>query len=521
MLSFFCRLSLSFILLFAFADSISALAASKYDSVERMIADQKVIRVLMDDSPNYGNQSATINLMNRLRQLNFKGVFEVIYPDEQANKIIKLFNLPSILPDLYFYEDLNHQQITFMRETYYLNRLMNHTIEPVKLGVTGGHDQPDEAACIQRPDCEAINEKFADLMNADTFLMLQPWTAFPENDHIYIRQSENSIAVSPPGRFWVYPVTHFADSQAYLGTSAGQILLKQTPALQSLMDAIEKKQINVLPVYGWSFRQAENDDGEENNHKYATYLFPKNILQVITGARYAQLHGRASMHNPLIVAVFSDYAKEVKELNTLLAQSTWEPLYEKQGGKEMRAAWSTLGLNKAGIFQTALLSDADAGKKITSLKPGQVLLLSMGTLPKVVFDGLYADTHSNIWPQIREGEGSLSILLMNGRPHLRCLTTPEGHDFQTDPKKWELGLDSIQNKALKDQLATLYGENGFCENWSWIKHPGIYQQVGHWLIEGQDPHSAFSGYFTALLKASQQLKNDRIYRGLEDILHTG
>jgi len=53
-------------------------ADNKYTSVEEMIRDQKIIRVLLDEAPGFGNQAATINMMNRVRQMQFQGTFELI-----------------------------------------------------------------------------------------------------------------------------------------------------------------------------------------------------------------------------------------------------------------------------------------------------------------------------------------------------------------------------------------------------------------------------------------------------------
>ncbi len=102
---------LAAILLAAF--SVQAFAQAKYNSVAEMVAEQKVIRVLLDNAPGYGNQSATVNLMSRLRQMNFDGTFEFIYPhdEDEKEKVINLFNLPKDMPDEYTYEDSSKHKI--------------------------------------------------------------------------------------------------------------------------------------------------------------------------------------------------------------------------------------------------------------------------------------------------------------------------------------------------------------------------------------------------------------------------
>lgn len=508
-----------FLIIFTFITISTSFAASKYGSVEEMLAKQKTIRILIDNAPGYGNQSASLNLMSRLRQMNFQGTFEVIYPDTDDGfnsdmniriKMINLFNLPNDLPSVYTIEDSQHRKITFIADSEYIKQFNDHQIKPLPLALTGAHDSTNDNQCMLDNTCRQHGEGLADFMNTDVFLDLQPWFETPDFDTYYVRGSINEHTVDPYGKFLVFPVATFADAKEYLQIDVnGQALLAQKPALKTLMARMENKTVNVFPIYGYTFRKAYNNENEE----YSELVYPQNILEVIAAARYVQLNGPSNLRRPLIIAVFYNYREEIDEISHLLTQSDWKT-YEKQGGKEIRAAIAALGLARPNILQTADVSDTDASTKIENLQPGQILLLSVGSLPKLVFDGLYAHTDTNIWPQIREGQSSLNVLALTGKPHFRCIAFK-----RDDASRWEFGFDYINDPVLKSQLTEFYGDKaGFCQTYIWKKNPLHYQSLARLIIDANDPSSSFSRSFVDLRAEALKPENDRIYRGLQAAL---
>lgn len=497
--------------LLLFVGSLSH-AARQYNSVEAMVRDQKVIRLMFDWAPGYGNQAATINVMNRLWQMQFQGSFELIYPDrpEDTQKVINLFNLPANLPPVYRYEDKKRHKILFIAETEFIKQRVSNTVEAFTLGITGAYDEHVISACDSVPECEKYARNFADFTNTDVFVILSPW--FRENyDAIQVRNVKGRIPVSPHGQFHVYPVADLDDASRYLTDDPdGQALLREKPALKVLIAGITSKAFNMMPVYGYTFLK--------KYHEMRGSIYPQNILQVITGARYAQLFGSAEMQKPMIIPVFYDYMNDAKELDALMQSDNWGE-YEEQGGDQMRAAINMLGLKKPNTFLLAALSDNDAIRKIQSLQPGQILLLSMGPLPKIVFDGIYAHDASNVWPQMREGEGSLSMLILRGHPQLRCEDYFPDQDDDKNYTKWEPEFNLVKGDALKLRLQTFYGRHGFCARHIWITHPDIYKDIGQFIIESRDANSAFSKYFSDLRYEAYKPENDRIHRGLEEAMN--
>lgn len=64
--------------------------------VERYLARQAKVRVYISQAPGMGHQIASLNVMKRLRQLGFTGRFEVIFADDNLNKLLIL--VPDLLP---------------------------------------------------------------------------------------------------------------------------------------------------------------------------------------------------------------------------------------------------------------------------------------------------------------------------------------------------------------------------------------------------------------------------------------
>lgn len=494
--------------------------AGKYQSVEDMLAAQKTIRVLIDIAAGFGNQAATVNMMNRVRQMHFDGTYEVIYPDMSKDKVISLFNLPKDLPAVYHYRDANKGNIDFILESHYMKQLKSNSITPISLSFSGAHDSDSITDCYDKPDCDTRHDcdegenctrydNFAKYTKASVHVELQPWyNQYQEgSDYIAVPEIEHKIMVKPPGKYWIYPFAKFADTKNFLeNTQEGRDFESKHSGLKSLINRINQQEVNFLSLYGYTFLKQYN---KPDNHKYT---FPQNILQVMTAARFVQATG-GEFAKPLVVAVYYNYQTEIDELKKLLNSNNWGE-YESIGGEQAREAIRAVKLNDPKLFSMASIGDTDVDQKIQSLAPGQVMLLATGPLPKVVFDGLYSYTGTNSWPAIREGEGSLSMLLQTGLPHFRCSTYYD-HDNE-DIGSWEISFDLVKDPGLEKQLRSFYGVNGFCDVDSWKTNPGIYKQLGTFIMDAKRQSSPISQYFVDLKEDTMDLQNDRVYRGLEE-----
>ena len=150
--------------------------AAEQVTVEKFIAQQKVIRVFMNNGMNFGNQASTANVMSRVRQMGFTGNFELLYGNVSTKKITTLFNLPADIPDIYLDAKRN---ITFIKMRPYFDRLMNNTVETVDLSFTVEDDaDPCDLAGEDGIDIDPkdiICRNTANFMRAKAFIQFAPY----------------------------------------------------------------------------------------------------------------------------------------------------------------------------------------------------------------------------------------------------------------------------------------------------------------------------------------------------------
>lgn len=485
------------LLALVFCNLIFAQNIKKYSTVEEFISDQQIIRITTDHQPGLGNQAASANVMSRLRKMGFKGTFEFVYPDNVTNKIITLFDLPQDISANYYDEK---RKIRFIRLSEWVTYLRNNSIEFSTLGITGAF-RKDPADPIDDNDIDTTGlthfqlHNFANFMNVKIFVDLNNYPSFSTDNYFNFFNKDTSDHINNNNTYFTMPVADLAEAKDYLNNDKrGQDLLRKIPALKTFIEGMEKQSFNVMPAYG--FTLLKTVDGKDIED------FPGNILQVIAGARYSQLKGRGEFFKPLIIPVFYNYDKEGALLMSLLSSDNWGA-FEKPGAEQARKVIKELSLSDPKVFSFINISDANANKRIEELQAGQILLISMGPLPKIVFDGLYTHTSSNIWPQIREGASSFDSLVLTGRPHFRCRD-----DI------WEIGFELVKDQNLKSQLEKFYGN--FCRGMNtWNNQSSAYQTLGDLIIESQDKNSLFSRYFQDLKNEAQKPEHDRIFLSLE------
>lgn len=477
-------------------------ASENYHTIEEFLAAQKTIRIASDNTPGYGNQAASASLITRLRAMGFKGKFEFVYSNQTLAKITTLFDLPMDIPDSY-YDAKNN--IEFIKLKEFINRHKNKKNELVELGMIGRDD--DFGCGLAEEDGVDIDHGMGilDCSNEANLMDVKQWAAISPfydefNSITKINDDDPKLPHAEEGsnnKFFVMPVADLPQAEDYLQhDERGKALVKQKPGLITLINAMKKNDYNILPVYGYTVQMDVCVKAGDKS------CFPGNIFKILTAARYAQLKGQLSFRKPLIIPVFYNYDGENKKLGELLQSDNWGQ-YEFSGSANARAAIKQLGLS--GALSFANISDANIQEKIQTLKPGQILLLSVGALPKIVFDGMYNHVSDNTWPQIREGANSFNSLILTGKPHFRC-----GFD-------WEICFDRVTDAHLKNQLEQFYGN--FCSvRDTWQTAPEVYQQLGEFFIEASDAKSALDNYFRELKVDALKAENDKIHFTLEDVI---
>lgn len=506
MFSFIFRMAiLAFLFVLQNTSFASTSQANKFVDVDDMLKNQNIIRIAADNTPGFGNQAASATIISRLRAFGYKGKVEFIYANLTTDKITTLFGLPKNIPDDYFDEVRN---IEFIKLNMFVARHKDHTNPIVDFSMIG---QSDDFGCsLARDDgidvdhgmgpLDCVNEaRFLDTkVNVDVSpYSLDSFSGFG-NNFTLAKSLDPKGSYSQEGSlqtYFVNPPPSIEAVSKYLDTDPdGKKLVQDKPALEPFIAGLKNQSFNVLPVYGYTILS-----GTEPRYKNN---FPGNILQILIAARYAQLNGTALYKKPLIIPVFYDYMNDANMLMTLIHSDQWGQ-YEQAGAATARDAIKNLNLARA--FSVADIKDINTIQKIQNLRPGDILLLSVGPLPQIVFDGIYNTTGANIWPQIREGANTFNSLVLTGKPHFRC------------GESWEFGFANLQDLVLKNQLENFY--SNFCRGMTtWASSPATPIQLGQFFIDAEDSHSSLLNYFIFLKNDASDLKKDRVYFALEGIL---
>jgi len=474
-----------------------------------IIRNQCTVRMAFDDAAGFGDLVASIHVMTHLRELGFQGVFEVIYPEISIDRLTILFDLPANVPGTF--EDTKNK-IRFIKLNEFISRIKDHKVDQVTLGMTGAlfpgwADTPK-------------NQNFADFLNVKAFVWLYPYSESKHKNQIHIMNQPESHQRENSYSFIRANIADIDQAKEYLkNTPNGKNLITQNPALETFIQGMEHNRFNVFPLYGWTITK-------KYNHLY--FNDPNraiaNMIQIITGARYAQLNGPDEFNNkPLVIPVFYHYQEELKQLMQLIHYNN-SALFSEAGAHQMRDAIERAELSRPGVFSVADISHGNTTGIINELQNNQILLLSVGSLPKVVFDGLYTYTGKNIWPQLREGANSFNSLISTGRPHIRCGTLVDSSRI------WEIGYDQISDLSLKFRLEHFYEDVlpsrrtkrvlnvGFCQGMgTWSRNGNIDSALGALIMHANNYNSSLSHYFLKLKDDASKPENDRIVIMLQDV----
>lgn len=488
--------------------------------LREFVQNQTIIRVYADSNPGSGNQAFVVDLIEYFfKVMEFRGTIELIYPEEIADKIFSLYNLPPETSTVYFDRD---KKILFIDNVAHLERFKDPNFETLMLGATVSDANLERM--IPRSRALSIHEKFnekniisnpANFANVRFFIQLQPWFNRPTRP-TEISMLDLTVSIDQEGsdtKFFSFTTTSFEEAKAYLQKHPkGMKLADEKPALTTFINGIETEKFIVVPVYGYTIQKYSQmlcmANDEKNCRPFAVFpeVYPANILQIIAAIRYAQIR----TNNPaIVIPVFYNYQEEVTELLALINNKTWQD-DTKPGVENLKKALEVLKV--ANVFSSANLSDKDACEKINNIQPGKILLLSMGRLPKIVFDGLYMHTADNIWPAIREGENSMHHLISLGIPHVYCGTP---HSVG-----WKHDLELSDDTDFKKHMTEMYSEKGICRGMDgWKTNPYSYRQLGKFFIEAKKPNSSISKYFHRLQQEALKPENDRVLYAVEEVLH--
>lgn len=469
-----------------------------YSSVKEFLSAQAVIRVEGDNGEGFGNLSTTIRAMERLRERGFQGEYEFIYPARYAQDVMTLFGLSK--------EELEKGEknnIHFIKLKNYLEAFKKGEVKKIPLAITGpkGESLCDFSEYTDDVDRESLFcSSQANSFNVDVFISVtnDQNAGYPPASYFYLNQVKNAYYSNEGKTVILSHLTTLDDVSHYLVTDPNGIDLSlRKPAIKTFIDGVRNKAFYVMPVYGSTLHIYWD-------HTQSYYL--RNILQVIMGARYAQLYGPPQLRSKgLVIPVFYNYEAESKKITELLHNDNWGDVDFPHSDM---AKYGIKQLGLADVFSTAALSDPGLDQVLLKLQPGHILLLSMGSLPKLVFDGLYTEVGQDHWPQVREGLDTLNQLMLTGMPHFHCMDYRAG-TFDEMPFSNHYPNLKQELKYLNDNFCTYFGPET-------MSVPDLaFVMLGNLIIDSQNPVSEFSKYFQEVKMDALKPENDRVNHEIE------
>lgn len=476
------------------------------ESIEEFVQAQQTIRILAVKVGGYGHLAGTQTVMQKLRaDFGFTGTFEVVYPrmDEEAVNVI--------------FENSHRTELVTLED--HVSRTRQQKTEPLTLGMSGSGDD-NESPCkwisVKMGKHESTQcRNVAELLNVAVYASVthHPYGrgyAFQSGDLIYLPKHDKRFVVTKPDTFFTAPQTSFTHAKKLIASD--DYLKTKKPALDAFVQGMEDESFEVLPVYGKTIR--DERDG---------YDFLANMFQIIAGVRHAQLQKQSECETskPVVIAIYHPYETELSYIENIIDGDYSEILNKPASEAErivqkalldlgfpavkntfmdwvdhVEAVVKELNLDHPAVFQTASISNVGTTHFLETSQP-QILLLSMGSFPKPIFDGLFTHISDSTLPAVREGYGTLSNVLLSGRPHFMC-----------SRGDWDVGYGQMSSH-LAPRLKKFYKH--FCQGGkSWKTNPEFYKELGNLINEARLPESEFSHYFAALKNAASRRDNDRV-----------
>jgi hypothetical protein len=377
--------SLSILLMLQPAVSVAQEAsADDLARVKRFLAtrNNETIRAFVSWGPGNGHESATVTMMNELRQLGFRGAFEVVYDDASKDKLG--FLIPGFKPQGPSTQRLESQGMALVSQSQFASNRPRR----VSLGITGGYNTaaPEKGMTTLHnwqgsrpsPDCMKVN-------GIDLLLKLQPknWN---RGTHEIRRPGSDVCPLNDLlGLGYSHPLPRVENLKSFLQAQLGHVpsLRSKIPGMRAVLEAATSGDQELLPVYGVG-----------TNHR------PEAASDVARVIKIAKALGTAH----------EKYGKQGKRLRT----STVVPLFLPFDAEHLAQIQSAF---PAGSKVRLLdVNDAKTPARIQRARAGQVTLVYVGPVSKGVFEHTFA--RAATLPGMVAGANATDLMQAWGRPYL-------------------------------------------------------------------------------------------------------
>lgn len=342
------------LLILTFFLGLTTFAAVRPDD---FLSEEKFVRVYVDSAPGFGHQSAGVSVMRRLRELGFRGEFEVIYQPVVAGKIQKIYpGFPTGIPG----------EVHYLSIGDYQKQLGEGRISSVKLAISGADD--------------GFGTKFAKIARAETYLRLQPlgWGQAA----LYGKQSKvlHSLRNMPLTNLSTPNVSQFVEG---LKSQNDLSLAKKDFVLRFAELAPHHAS---FPIYGV---------GTQAFSAQRMYFYGKAVKSAVQ---------KTHPEKAVIVPVVSPFNEQ--EMDTLMKAFGKAPGFEASTSAEKKHQ------NQFHILNPEQFS------MLTQVKPGHVYFVFVGAVPQNVFNFFYEQANLPVWVA---GKNAMSFAASKGKVYFNTV----------------------------------------------------------------------------------------------------
>lgn len=324
---------------------------------DAFLSEQKLVRIYVDSAPGFGHQSAGISVMRRLRELGFRGEFEVVYQPVVAGKIQKIYpGFPAGIPS----------EVRYISVEEYQKQIAEGRVPSVKLAISGADD--------------GFGSKFAKISHSETYLRLQPlgWG----QSALYGKQLKVLYALQemPLTNLSTPDISQFVDS---LKSQNDLSLAKKDFALRFAELAPQHMS---FPIYGV---------GTQAFSAQRMYFYGKAVKSAVQ-----KIHPEKAV----IVPVVSPFNEQ--EMDTLMKAFGKTPGFE-----------ASMAAEKKHQSQFHILTP-EQFSTLAQVKAGHVYFVFVGSVPQNVFNFFYEQANLPVWVA---GKNAMSFAASKGKVYFNTV----------------------------------------------------------------------------------------------------
>ena len=462
-----------------------------------------IIRIYVPNSPNFGHQATTVNIMWRLIALGFNQSMEVVYDNGgqypmDPSTIQKLALLiPGLNPNNPQPVTIDGVVISFIEQQTFTSQNLPKTLT---FGITGGYDSDDDN----------LGKKFF----TKSFLKLQPygWSRFlskakpPKWSHpsvlynIDVSVDLNNVDVFQDtfNKFNYYmPIPQM--SALDYDNFNNKDCLKATIYKYIIQD-IDNHLINLMPIYGIADKNGQIT--AQCGGKPESVLF--NLIAGVASAQKS--HIRSLEKGTVLVNIANVTSQPYRNLRTMLnGETTGMPqLNEYASNNELKARVKIVNYNDSNFY--TYMQEVENN-------PDKILLVNINGLPQYAFNYMY---YRSTLPCVFEGKGTAGMILNLGLPYLHF--NQNSQVYPTLPLTSKLSnADAIYCDEVASSLL-----NDFSTTQNLIRDGFFYKssinKTGNFIEANATANHPLRAYFAQLGTFFHNEENDKLLNALGSML---